>query len=87
MAKVYAVMLFYPEWDLGISDARDKFVHTKTVDFGVDKIKALDYYADMPCPASQFIEGEDFSDLRNKETEMKTNFKNPEWVTQLMERL
>lgn len=85
--KFYMVMLFFSEWDIGESDRRDVFVNVRNIHCGLDKFKALNLYSNIRCPASQLIEADSLAELNKKKEEMLNNFKNPEWVKELMERL
>ena len=50
-----------------------------------DSLVALSLYSETPCPASQLIEADSEIELEAKIEEMKQNFKNPEWVSNLKE--
>ena len=76
--RFYMLMLFYSDWDLGGQD-RDVFVNTKNLTFN-DGGKALDYYANIPCPASQLIEASTLEELNKKKEEMLKNFEDKDWL-------
>ena len=77
--KVYAVMLFFTEIELGISTVPNKWVNIKNVKFdnGAD---AVNYYANTKCPASQLIDAESEEELIEKMNQMIKNFNNQEWL-------
>lgn len=84
--KFYSLMLFFSEKELGISDDPTKFVLVNKIHFN-DGFIALEAYANTRCPASQLVSAETNKGLLKKENEMVNNFKNPEWVKELMETL
>jgi len=80
--KVFAVMLFMTEMELNISQTPNKWVNTKNYIFDGDNAgrKALTFYADTPCPASQLIDANDLEELQTKMNDMIHNFNDEEWL-------
>ena len=80
--KFYCVMMFFEGRDLGIpADSTDYFswINTRNVVF-TDHQSALDFYANIPCPASQLIEADTEEELKSKQQEMAKNFQDQEWL-------
>ena len=75
----HAVLLFNTEFELGISNAPEKWVctHIERFDNGA---KALHYYANTPNPASQLVSGETKEELEVEIKQMQDNFKNKVWL-------
>lgn len=85
-SKYYAVMLFDTELHLGISTNPNKWVNYKNLYFSSGAL-ALNTYANIPCPASQLIDGETEQDLLDRMEEMINNFSDEEWLKGLYETL
>ena len=68
-----AVMLWFSEEEMGISNNRDIFRCVRIVKFE-DPHMALDYYANTPCPASQLINADSQEELDAKIQEMYERF-------------
>lgn len=79
--KHYAVVLYVDMYDMGIvpTSLKTRF-HNCGVRYFKDKKSALDFYANYPCPASQFIEADTEEELQEKIKEMDRNFENEEWI-------
>lgn len=77
--KVYALMLFYTELELGISQVPNKWynVGNHYYDNGT---AALEAYANTSCPASQLIDAKDKDELLVKMNDMLNNFKDNKWL-------
>lgn len=75
----HAVLLFNTEFELGISNAPEKWVctHIERFDNGA---KALHYYANTPNPASQLVSGETKEELEVEIKQMQDNYKNKDWL-------
>lgn len=84
--RIYAVMLFNSEFELGISANPNKWVNTRNI-ITVDGAQALDLYANIPNPASQLIDAESIEELNEKMVEMNNNFQNQDWLNELYEYL
>lgn len=80
--KMFAVMLFNTEFELGISNNPNKWVNVKNYKFyGNDAgIKALNFYANIPNPASQLIEAYSEQELIDKMNSMLKNFNDNQWL-------
>jgi len=81
-SKVYAVMLFMTEMELGISQIPNKWANTKNYIFdGEDAgLKALDFYANTRCPASQLIDANNLKELETKMNDMLHNYQDENWL-------
>ena len=77
--KYFALMLFFSEFELGISQNPDKWVHVQTILYP-DGFTALEAYANTRCPASQLIRATSEEDLRQQEEEMRRNFQDRKWL-------
>lgn len=77
--KIFAVMLFNTEIELGISNTPNKWVNTKNYKFN-DGTSALDFYANTPNPASQLIDATSEEELESKMNDMIHNFQNENWL-------
>lgn len=79
--KYYTVMLFYRASEIGIplEGQEDFWVNTYNRHF--DKAsQALDYYANIPCPASQLLSSDSLEDLDQQVKQMKKNYHDPSWL-------
>lgn len=79
MNNRFAVMLFETEISLGISNTPNKWVNTKNILFK-NGSKALECYANTPCPASQLVAAKDDYALQCKMGEMILNYQNEKWL-------
>lgn len=77
--KLYSLMLFFTEIELGISNTPNKWVNTANSVY-LNGTDALNAYANTRCPASQLIDATSPEELADKMTEMVDNFNNPEWL-------
>lgn len=77
--KVFAVMLFNTEIELGISNTPNKWVNTKNYKFN-DGAAALDFYANTPCPASQLIDANSEEELVEEMNTMIKNYQDENWL-------
>lgn len=77
--KYFAVMLFFTEIELGISNIPNKWVNTNNLlfDNGLDAITA---YTNIKCPASQLIDAMSQDELINQMNIMSNNFNNNDWL-------
>lgn len=78
-SKVYAVMLFMTEMEMGISQIPNKWINTKNYRFNNGQ-DALDFYANTPCSASQLIDANSEEELVSKMNEMILNYQNEQWL-------
>lgn len=81
--RVYALMLFYTELELGISQQPNTWINygNQYYDNGLE---ALEAYANTPCPASQLIDAEDKDELLVKMNDMLNNFKDKKWLEECL---
>ena len=77
--KIFALMLFFSEFELGISQNPNKWVHTRTIRYP-NGFEALEAYANTRCPASQLIRATSEEDLQAQEEEMRKNFQDQQWL-------
>lgn len=77
--KLWALMLFNTEVELGISNEPGKWVNTGNV-FYKNGMSALDAYANTPNPASQLIDAKTPEELEQKMEEMLEHFKDEKWL-------
>jgi hypothetical protein len=79
MGKVYAVMLFETEIEHNGVGEPNKWVNTSNAYFE-NGSKALEYYTNTPCPASQLIDATDKEELRAKMGQMILNYMDSDWL-------
>lgn len=79
--KYYAVMLFYRASEIGISlgNQKDFWVNSST-QFFTNGLRAFEYYADTPCPASQLLEADSPEELAKQVKQMRMNYHDPDWL-------
>ena len=77
--KRWALMLFYTEMELGISNKPNKWVNTANIFYG-DGLSALEAYANTRCPASQLVDGSTPAELEKEMTDMIEHFKDEKWL-------
>lgn len=81
--KLWALMLFNTELELGISACPNKWVNTKNIFFnkGID---ALDAYSNIPNPASQLIDATSKEKLIKEMEKMLVNFSDEKWLQETL---
>ena len=77
--KLWALMLFNTELELGISNSPGKWVNTGNA-FYKDGVSALNAYSNTQNPASQLIDAKTTEELELKMEEMLHNYKNEKWL-------
>lgn len=77
--KIFAVMEFRTELEMGISQEPNKWINTKNTIFS-DGAKALIYYSNTPCPASQIVDGFSAEELLQNMEDMIQNYKDQKWL-------
>ena len=77
--KYYALMLFETEIERGVSTNPNKWVNTGNAIF-TNGARALNAYANTPCPASQLIDGKNPEELAENMLDMISNYESPEWL-------
>lgn len=77
--KRWALMLFYTEMEMGVSNNPNKWVNTANIyyDKGID---ALNAYANTRCPASQLVDGETTEELTREMEDMIEHYKDEKWL-------
>ena len=83
--KYYAFMPFWHWSEIMDERPEDSEYVLGNIVRTTDSLVALSLYSETPCPASQLIEADSEIELEAKIEEMKQNFKNPEWVSNLKE--
>ena len=76
MSKVYSVIAFYSEWELGVGDDKTKFYYRTPIQFGVEKQRAEDFLKALKCSKKELIVANDFSELKKIEFEKIKGFQN-----------
>lgn len=82
--RVYAVMFFNTEFELGISANPYAWVNSGNI-VTLNGPEALAIYAGTPNPASQILDAESIEELTDKMLEMNKNFKDEKWLNKLYE--
>lgn len=77
--RVYALMLFYTELELGISQKPNVWLNYGN-HYYESGAQALEAYANTPCPASQLIDARDKDELLIKMNDMLNHFKDNKWL-------
>lgn len=77
--KRYALMLFETEVNLGISNTPNKWVNYANR-FFTNGLQALEAYSNIPCPASQLVDGRTPEELEKAMTEMLVHFSDDKWL-------
>lgn len=75
----WALMLFYTEMELGISNMPNKWVNVsnRIYDRGID---ALEAYSNTKCPASQLVDGDTPEELEQAMLSMIEHYKDEKWL-------
>lgn len=82
--RIYAVMEFNTELELGISCKPYEWVNSNTF-VTLDGVKALHKYAYSTNPMVEIIDASSFDELNKKMIKLANNFKNPEYVNTKIE--
>jgi len=77
--RVYAVMEFNTELELGISCKPYEWVNSHSF-VTLNGVKALHKYTSSTNPMVEIIDASSFDELNKKMIKMANNFKNPEYV-------
>ena len=79
-AKFFAVMLFYPGYEIGLPfPENNTWINTRTFKY-TNYQEALNAYANIPCPASQLIEANTEEELQAQMEQMLRNYHDPKWL-------
>ena len=82
--RVYAVMEFKTEFELGLSSKPYEWVNSNTF-VTIDGKKALHKYISSTNPMVEIIDANSFDELNKKMIKLANNFKNPEYVNNKIE--
>jgi hypothetical protein len=82
--RVYAVMEFKTEFELGLSSKPYEWVNSNTF-VTLDGVEALHKYVFNTNPMVEIIDAHSFDELNKKMIKMANNFKNPEYVNNKIE--
>lgn len=82
--RVYAVMTFNTEFELGLSNKPYEWVNSSSV-ITLDGKKALWLYINNENQMVEIIDASSFDELNEKMIKMTKNFKNPEFVNTKIE--
>lgn len=77
--RYYAIMLFFTEMELGISNVPNQWVNIRNL-FFTDGLSALNAYTNIKCPASQLIDADTRDELYSMMKNMMNNFNNQDWL-------
>lgn len=77
--KIFALMLFFTEVELGRSNIPNKWVNTANYIL-YNGTEALNAYANTKCPASQLVDAMSPEELADKMVETINNFQDQEWL-------
>ena len=77
--KRWALMLFFTEMELGISNKPNKWVNARNI-FYDNGLAALEAYANTKCPASQLVDGTTPEELEHAMEDMVEKFKDDKWL-------
>ena len=77
--KRWALMLFFTEMELGISNKPNKWVNARNI-FYDNGFAALEAYSNTKCPASQLVDGNTPEELEKAMENMIENYKDDKWL-------
>lgn len=77
--KIFALMLFFTEVEIGRSNQPNKWVNTAN-HILYNGTEALNAYANTRCPASQLVDARTPEELADKMVETINNFQDQEWL-------
>lgn len=77
--KRWALMLFFTEMEMGISNKPNKWVNVRNI-FYDSGFQAIEAYSNTKCPASQLVDGETPEELENAMLEMIEHYKDEKWL-------
>jgi hypothetical protein len=82
--RIYAVMSFNTEFELGISNKPYEWVNSYAF-VTLDGAEALHKYIHSTIPMTEIIDADSFEELNKKMIKMTNNFKKPEYVNAKIE--
>lgn len=77
--KIFALMLFFTEVEIGRSNQPNKWVNTAN-HILYNGTEALNAYANTRCPASQLVDARTPEELADKMVETINNFQDQQWL-------
>ena len=84
--RIYAVMTFNTEFELGLSNKPYEWINSgSTVTLNGEE--ALGLYIHSDVPMTKIIDAESFEELNEKMIEMTNNFKNPFYVEKQLDSM
>lgn len=84
--RIYAVMTFNTELELGLSNKPYAWINSSST-VTVNGKEALSLYAHSDVPMTKIIDAESFEELNEKMIEMTNNFKNPFYVEKQLDSM
>lgn len=82
--RIYAIMTFNTEFELGLSNKPYEWVNSSNK-ITLNGAEALILYRNSLSPMTKLVDGESFEELNNNMVKMVNNFKNPKYVTRELE--
>lgn len=82
--RVYAVMEFNTEFELGLSNKPYEWVNSSSI-VTINGEEALALYVKSENPMVEILDAHSFDELNKKMIKMANNFKNPEYVNAKIE--
>lgn len=82
--RVYAVMEFNTEFELGLSNKPYEWVNSSSI-VTLNGKEALALYVTTENPMVEILDAHSFDELNKKMIQMTNNFKNPEFVNNKVE--
>ena len=82
--KVYAIMTFNTEFELGLSSKPYEWVNSAAT-VTISGEEAVYLYMHTRTPMAKLIDASSFDELNDKMVQMAKNFKNPEYVNNEIE--
>ena len=82
--RIYAIMEFDTEFNLGISNTPYEWVNSSSI-VTLNGPEALALYVKSTNPMVEILDGESFEELNDKMVKLTKNFKNPKYVNTKIE--
>jgi hypothetical protein len=77
--KRWALMLFFTEMELGISNKPNRWVNVRNIYYNTG-IEALNAYSNTKCPASQLVDGKTDEELQQNMLDMLEHYRDEKWL-------
>jgi hypothetical protein len=84
LKRIYAVMTFNTEFELGLSNKPYEWVNSKSI-VTLNGEEALALYVTSENPMVEILDAHSFDELNKKMIQMTNNFKKPEYVNTKIE--